>query len=218
MSELLSLVALVVAAMLGFAWMGEGGAVVFALLGLWGCHGAARPWRLGRHGIGLLTVLATLFPAALWLIGALRPDFAQAVLDAFPQMFERALGLTMADGRAAQTLARAGHPEGLAAIRLGVGACWLCALPTAAAIVLWSDVRPSARRWARDGVVAVLLLVSALLTSGIGFGPGGGSLALGGGILLYPALFGVWLCALAILRAWAGRWLRPVAAPPAGTP
>ena len=86
MSELLSLVALVVAAMLGFAWMGEGGAVVFALLGLWGCHGAARPWRLGRHGIGLLTVLATLFPAALWLIGALRPDFAQAVLDAFPQI------------------------------------------------------------------------------------------------------------------------------------
>jgi hypothetical protein len=44
----------------------------------------------------LLTVAATLFPCILWLIGAVRPDFAQAVLDVFPHAFERVLGLTAA--------------------------------------------------------------------------------------------------------------------------
>jgi hypothetical protein len=218
-----------VAAVLGFAWMGEGGAVVFALVGLWGSQGVARPWRLGRHAVGLLTVAATLFPCILWLIGAVRPDFAQAVLDVFPHAFERVLGLTMADGRAQLALAQAGRLDHMAVIRLGVGACWLCTLPAAAAIVLWSDVRPSARRWARDGAcfdpmvllfggVCGLVAMSLIVLSGFGFGPGRRSLAFGLGALLYPAAFWVWLVAIATLRAWVNWWFRPVAEPPAEMP
>ena len=227
--EFLSLVAVMIAAVLGFAWMGEGGAVVFALIGLWGSHGVARPWRLGRHAVGLLIVAATLFPCILWLIGAVRPDFAQAVLDAFPHAFERVLGLTLADGRAQLALAQAGRLDHMAVIRLGIGLCWLCALPAAAAIVLWSDMRPSARQWAGDGAYfdpmvllftgfGGLVAMSVVVLSGFGFGPGRHSLAFGLGALFYPGAFLMWLTAIAMLRAWANWWFRPTAEPPAETP
>lgn len=215
------MIALVVAAVLGFAWMGEGGAVVFALLGLWGSQGAARPWRLGGHSVVLLTAVATLFPVMLWLIGSMRPDFAQAVLDAFPQAFERALGLTMADGRADATLAQAGQGDRLAPIRLGVGACWLCALPTAAAIVLWADMRPpqrflgdcsDPRRLLFSGAF-VLIALSVFLFAGFGFGPGRHSLAFGLGVLLYPGALWLWLASVAVLRACSNWWFAPSRSP-----
>lgn len=223
------MVAIAVAAVLGFAWMGEGGAVIFALFGLWGNFGAARPWRLGRPAVGLLTVTATTFPAVLWLIGDLRPDFAQAVLDAFPHAFERVLGLTMADSRAQRALAQVGRLDQMAVIRLGVGVCWLCALPAAAAIVLWSDMRPKEQQWARDGAYfdpmvllfagfGGLVAMSLIVLSGFGFGPGRRSLVFGLGTLFYPAAFWVWLVAIAALRAWANWWFRPAAAPPAEMP
>ena len=217
--EFLSLVAVVIAAVLGFAWMGEGGAVVFALVGLWGSLGVARPWRLGRHAVGLLIAAATLFPGILWLIGAVRPDFAQAVLDTFPNAFERVLGLTMAEDRAQLALAQAGRLDQAAVIRLGVGACWLCALPAAAAIVLWSDMRLSERLLGgRDptGVlvsgIVLLTVLSVFLTAGFGFGAGRRSLTFGTGALLYPGAFWLWLYTVAGLRDWVS-WRFPGNAP-----
>lgn len=212
--------ALALAALLGYAWMGEGGAAAFVLAGLWGNYGSARPWAMGRGHVGALIAAVTLAPAALWALVLLRPVLAIELDGALAGTVERMLDYTMADGRAYHVLAEHGRMDQFAALRLGVAACWLSALPAAAAIVLWYGVKPVEKWWHRDGErfdpmtllfggMAMLVLSTALLMSGFGFGPGRGSFALGPGMLFYPGLFAVWLGSIAGLRSWANWWFAP---------
>lgn len=209
--------AIVLAAVIGYVWMSEGGAAAFALAGLWGSYGAARPWSMGRPALAVLLLAATLPPGLLWLAGALRPDFAAAVYNPLAPCLDRVLGFTMADGRAYAVLAAHERLEQWPAIRLGVGSCWMCALPAGGAILLWFRDQSTESNWEREGVTAdpmVTLLVglglftlsSMLLMVGAGFGPGGRSLSYGFGALMYPLIFLVWLGSLAALRLWANWW------------
>lgn len=216
--------AILLAAVIGYVWMGEGGAATFALAGLWGSFGAARPWTIGRAALAVLLAAATLPPALLWLAGTLRPDFAAAVYAPLAPWLDRILGFTMADGRAYAVLASHDRLEQWPAIRLGVGCCWMCALPVGGAILLWFRDDSTASIWERGGVPAdplVTLLVglglftlsSTLLMVGAGFGPGGRSLSFGFGALMYPLIFLVWLGSLAALRLWANWWFGRRATP-----
>lgn len=212
--------ALFLAALLGYAWMGEGGAAAFALAGLWGNYGAARPWSMGRGYFSVLVVAATLSPALLWLLALLRPGLAETLFISLEPWTERVLSYTLADGRGYYVLADHGRLSQLPALRLGIAACWLCALPAAAAIVLWYGDKPVEKRWDRDGErsdpmvllfsgLGLFVLSTALLMGGAGFGPGRGSLALGFGVVMYPMMFCVWLASIAAVRAWANWWFSP---------
>ena len=212
----MSLVAIFLSAILGYVWMGEGGAIAFALGGLWGTYGAARPWRMGRSGAGLVMAWATLTPTLLWTVGTLRPDFSAHLLLFLGPVLDRVLDFTLADNRAYGVLSSHGLLNRMPTIRVGVGVSWLCALPAAAAIALWYDGRP-AIRWRGGGrhgdpmavlfVGLTLLAVSAtLLVGGFGFGDGRRSLSFGFGMVLYPLLVLVWLCGVVSVRAWANWW------------
>ncbi|MGE5515014.1 MAG: hypothetical protein ACM31D_04250 [Bacteroidota bacterium] len=220
--------ALVLAALLGYAWMGEGGAAAFALAGLWGSYGAARKWTMGRGMLVVVAALATLVPALLWGAALLRPELADTLCAALEPSIERMLAYTLADGRAYYVLLEQGRLSQFPALRLGIAACWLCALPAAAAIVLWYGEVAVEKHWYRDrersdpmvllfGGLGTGTLSTVLLMGGVGFGPGTSSLALGLGALMYPLVFLVWLCSIAALRAWANWWFvahAPGKAPP----
>lgn len=214
--------AIFIAALTGYVWMGEGGAAAFALAGLWGCYAAPRPWDMGRAGLLLLLAGTMVLPGTLWSAGMYRPDFAEAIYGVLEPSLARLLDLTLADEVAHGLLVAKADLHCWPAIRLGVAMSWLCALPAAAAIVLWFNDIPS--NWPSPALRAARLRV--LLTMGGIFALASVLLVLpvrGGmtpvfGAVAYPALSCLWLLSIAGLRAWV-RWAgAPLAAGHAPTP
>lgn len=187
--------------------MGEGGAAAFALAGLWGSHAAPRQWRLGRASLLLMMAAMMVAPGTLWAAGLYRPDFADALYGGLQPIFDHLLDFTRADEVARDVLAEDGDLHCWPAMRLGVAMCWLCALPSAAAVLLWFDDIPShwTPRPERMERLKVLALMSGLLaatTTLVTASPGRHLLTPVFGAVAYPGLFCLWLLAIAGLRAW----------------
>src|SRR5512145_1019542 len=119
MAEFLSSMALLAAVLLGFCWMGEGGAVALALIGLWGSYGAARPWRMSWLGLVLVLAATTVPPALLWKIGTLRPEVAEALYLPLAPWIDRLLEFTRADEAAYEYVAARDRLSEMTGIRLG---------------------------------------------------------------------------------------------------
>ncbi|MCR6631216.1 MAG: hypothetical protein NVV74_14860 [Magnetospirillum sp.] len=212
------MVAIAIAAFLGYVWLGMAGAGLFAALGLWSHW---RRWRgLDRRALAAILAAACLLPSVLWVIGYLRPGFAVAAFDAVAPAARRVLSLTAADGKALARLTQQGLAHRFPAVRLGIAAAWLCALPTAAAIVLWWRQVPEEKRWGRDGRyfdpmvllflgAAIFALSTVILVSGFGFGASTRNLSDGGGVIYQPIFFAWWLMGVGVLRSWANWWFAP---------
>lgn len=213
--------AVFIAALTGYAWMGEGGATAFALAGLWGCYASPRPWGIGRAGLLLLLAGMMVVPGSLWAAGLYRPDFADAIYGALEPCLARLLEFTLADELAHAALAATGDMHFWPAMRLGVAMCWLCALPMAAALVLWFNDAPSrgSSPSCRAEHVKMLLMTGGtlLLTSALVTFPTRRGMTPVFGAVAYPGLFCLWLLSIAGLRTWV-RWSTASAAEQAPTP
>lgn len=208
------MVPIILAAGLGYLWLGNPGALIVCCVGLWGRYGPASPWSFGGTAWTCVVVFGTpLFVVLLWTVASFLPDFAETLFSAMQPWAGRALDFTHGDEDAYRHFAARGRLAELPVIRMGIALCWLTAMPVAAAIMLWHRDLPEEelrKRSFAEEKSGVAILIWAFFVvhvwvygsehyykSLINFGPFG-----------YPVVSMLWIVCVAGLRRWMN-WLFP---------